>query len=409
VRSRPLAAQDLRALKIERSARPAKRYAVRRWVYAVVLAVVGALLYSVYASVLRPGVEVRVGTVTTLYPSQEFTVLNATGYVVAQRKADVASKATGRLEWLEVEEGSRVQKGEVIARLESQDVRAEMEQAAANVEVAKANLEQARAELREATLALERSRDLLKKRATPQEAYDTVVARYDRARAGVKSAAAAVSAAEAAYRVAQVAVEYTSIRAPFDGVIVAKNANIGDVVAPFSTTPLSKGAVVSMVDMDTLEVEADVSESSLQRVTVGQPCVIQLDALPESRFRCIVHRIVPTVDRTKATVLAKVQLLDKDNRILPDMSAKVAFLSREMAPEEQRPVTAVPATAVVQRNGRASVFVVRDSSVSEVPLDTGGRIGEVIAVKGGVEAGTKVVLDPPKTLKDGSSIEVAAE
>jgi RND family efflux transporter MFP subunit len=162
-----------------------------------------------------------------------------------------------------------------------------------------------------------------------------------------------------------------------------------------------------MVDMDTLEVEADVSESSLQRVQVGQACVIQLDALAESRFRCVVHRIVPTVDRTKATVLAKVRFLEQDNRILPDMSAKVAFLSREMTPEEQRPVIAAPASAVIARNGREAVYVVREGSVSEVPVTTGARLGEVVVIKQGVQPGAKVVLNPPGVLRDGSPIKVS--
>ena len=214
-------------------------------------------------------------------------------------------------------------------------------------------------------------------------------------------------AADAGYRGTQVAVEYTLIRAPFDGVILAKNANIGDVVAPFSTTPLSKGAVVSMADMDTLEVEADVSESNLQKVNLGQPCEIQLDALPDFRFRGVVHRVVPTVDRTKATVLVKVRFVDKDSRILPEMSTKVAFLSRELSPEQRRPVTVVPQSAVVSRDGKQWVFLVHRNAAAEVAVKTGSALGDGLVVSRGLSPGDKVVLNPPAGLKDGAEIKPA--
>lgn len=407
----PMAQESLQKLRIHRGEQPAvsaaPRRSRRRGIAALVmLLVIGAIGYLGYAGWLTPGVQVEVGAVTLAYPSQAFTLLNGTGYVVAQRRADVASKATGRLEWLGVEEGSRVKKGQVIAKLENQDVTATMEQAAANVSVAKANVEQAEAELKDASLGLNRARDLIEKHSISQEAYDAAVARNDKARAALTSVKAAVVAANAAYRGAQVAVEYTLIRAPFDGVILAKNANIGDVVAPFSTTPLSKGAVVSMADMDTLEVEADVSESNLQKVKLGQPCEIQLDALPDSRFRGVVHRVVPTVDRTKATVLVKVHFVDKDSRILPDMSAKVAFLSRELSPKQQRPVTVVPQSAVVSRDGKQWVFLVRGNMAAEVTVETGASLGDGLVVSQGLSPGDKVVLKPPAGLKDGAEIRL---
>src|SRR5699024_7162028 len=182
--------------------------------------------------------------------------------------------------------------------------------------------------------------------------------------------------AKASYREAKVAVEYTLIRAPFDGVILKKHADVGDVVAPLSPAIQSKGAVVSMADMNTLQVEADVSESNLMRVKINQPCEIQLDALPNKRFRGQVHMIVPTVDRAKATVLVKVRFLDKDSRILPDMSARVGFLSKELTPQELKPRTVVPASAIVRNGKQAYVFRINDShdeTVHKTPITVGER------------------------------------
>jgi HlyD family secretion protein len=342
------------------------------------------------------------------YPSQSYTVLNATGYVVAQRKAAVASKATGRLEWLGVQEGSRVKAGEVIARLEDLDLRATREQAAANLAVAQANLEQGMAELRDAKNAAQRSADLFKQGFVSQAAHDAAMARYDKASAGIASLKAAIAAARANVRGADVAIEQALIRAPFDGVVLTKNANIGDVITPFSSALDAKGAVVSIADMDTLEVEADVSESSLSKVSVGQPVEIQLDALPEQRFRGVVARTVPTVDRSKATVMTKIRFLEQHPLVLPEMSAKVAFLSREVAETERAPRTAVNREAVVQREGRAVVFVVKDDRAVKTPVQTGATLGDLVELTG-VQAGEKVVLRPADGLEGGDLVKAAAK
>ncbi|HYY15576.1 MAG TPA: efflux RND transporter periplasmic adaptor subunit, partial [Gammaproteobacteria bacterium] len=214
-------------------------------------------------------------------------------------------------------------------------------------------------------------------------------------------------AAQAAYGAAKTAVEYTLIRAPFAGVILSKHVDIGDVLAPFSSTVQSKGAVVSMADLDTLEVEADVSESNLLKIHLGQACEIQLDALPDQRFRSRVNRIVPTVDRTKATVLVKVRFVDRDSRILPDMSAKVAFLSRELAPDQQQPVTVVQPSALVSRRQQATVFLVRGDRVHETPVEAGEQLGDRTVIDRGLKPGDEVVLSPPEKLKDGARIKPA--
>ncbi len=402
-----MAESDLSKLRISRDKTVAptlpRRRRWTRWILiAAGLFVVAALIAR---NVMAP-VEVESTTVSKAYRSQSFALLNATGYVVAQRKAAVASKATGRLEWLGVREGSVVKANEVLARLESHDVVASMEQAAANIKVAQANLEQGEAELNEAERSFNRSRDLLAKNFVSQAAHDTAISRLEKARAAVSGNRAAIAVAQANYRAAQVAVEQTLIRAPFDGVVLTKNANVGDVITPFSSALGSQAAVVTMADMATLEVEADVSESNLGKVKVDQPCEIQLDALPDARFRGRLLRMVPTVDRAKATVMAKVRFAELDPRILPEMSAKVAFLSEEV-PESERGarIAALPA-AVVERDAKKVVFVIRDGRAVQTAVETGDKVGELIEIRSGVAAGDKLVLRPPEKLRDGARVTV---
>jgi RND family efflux transporter MFP subunit len=351
---------------------------------------------------------VETAPVTTAYPSQAVTALNATGYVVAQRKAAVASKATGRLEWLGVMEGSRVKQGEVIARLENRDVAASREQAAANVRVAAANIEQARAELRDAESNLNRSRELAEKKYISASALDAAVARFDKAQAALRSSEASLAVAQANLKAAEVAYDQTLIRAPFDGIVLTKSANVGDNITPFSQAADTKGAVVTMADMDTLEVEADVAESSLGRIRVGQPCEIQLDAVPDHRFPGVVNRIVPTVDRAKATVLVKIRFLERDARVLPDMSAKVAFLEREVSAAERTPVTVVPKQAIVERGGEQAVFVVTDGRAVRTRIEAGRAIGDAVAASG-VKPGDRVIVKPLDRITDGERVKAAAK
>ena len=402
-----MAQPDIAQLRIERGDKKPPRRAPRRTLVTAALCALGLAAggawykYGWHAPILVEPV-----TVTSAYPSQAFTLLNATGYVVAQRKAAASSKATGRLEWLGVAEGSRVKQGEVIARLEDRDVGATMEQAAANVKLAQANLEQGEAELKDAQAAFNRSRELLAKGFVSSAAHDSAVARLNKAQAAVSGFNAAIAVAKASLRGAAVAVEQTRIRAPFDGVVLTKNANVGDVITPFSSATGSQAAVVTMADMGTLEVEADVSESNLAKVRPGQPCEIQLDAVPDARFPGVVHRLVPTVDRTKATVLTKIRFDEIDARVLPDMSAKVAFLTRTLTADERKPRTAVLASAVVMRNGRQVIYLIRGRTVSETAVQTGERMGDLLELKSGARPGDKVVARPADKLVDGAAVDV---
>lgn len=399
---------DLTRLRIDRNTTQAPR--ARRWIRrlatSAVLIAFGLAAVAYWRS--RAPLAVETATVVTAYPSSAYTLLNATGYVVAQRKAAVASKATGRLEWLGVREGSTVKANEIVARLENKDVTAQMEQAAANVKLAQANVEQARAEFQEAERALNRSHELLAKSFVSQAAHDTAVGRFERAKAALSAQTAAVAVAQASLRSAQVAVEQTLIRAPFDGVVLTKNANVGDVITPFSSALGSQAAVVTMADMSTLEVEADVSESAVGKVRLDQPCEIQLDALPDTRFRGTVSRMVPTVDRAKATVTVKIRFQDKDDRILPEMSAKVGFLTQEVPPEQRNRRTVVAPGAIVERDGRRVAFVVREERAVETPVETGAKLGDAIEVVKGLEPGSRVIVRPPAQLRDRAAVSTAA-
>jgi len=402
-----VAEEDLSKLKIDRTRKTLKmpgQWKRYRWVIAAVLAVAAGLL--LYWGIFSPAVKVEVATVSLYHPSQAYTQLNASGYVVAQRKSAVASKITSRLLEITVEEGSRVRKGDVIARLEGDDAIAARDQAKANLTVARYNLEQAKAELEDAAVSFEREKDLLSKEFTSKAQFDAAEARYKKAQAGVAGAEAAVKAGQAALQAAYVNLEYTLIRAPFDAVVLTKDADVGDIITPLGAAANAKAAVVTIADMSSLQVEADVSESNLGLVRPGQPCEIHLDAIPDSRFRGVVHAIVPTVDRTKATIMVKVRFLDMNPNILPEMSAKVAFLSKAVSDDERKPRLAVNRSALVSRDGPTSVFVVRSDRVEETPLRLGREFGEMAEVLEGVKQGDRIVLNPSKRLLDGSKVKL---
>lgn len=368
---------------------------------AVVLAV------GVVASLFRHGaVTVETTTVSLFYPTQSFTLLNASGYVVAQRKAAVASKTTGRMEWIGVEEGSRVTAGQVIARLENKDLEAVVSQMEAGLQNAKAVREQSRAELAEAEKTFRRQKELLASGIVSQADYDSAEARFKRAGAATAGAEAGIATAAATLQGAAVNLGYSLIRAPFDAVVLTKNADVGDIITPLGAAANAKAAVVTIADLASLQVEADVSESNLAQIRKGQPCEIMLDAIPGSRYRGVVHTIVPTADRSKASVMVKIRFLERDQRIYPEMSAKVAFLQREAQPRDTVARLAVNPAAVVTRNGRSGVYLVSGDTVRFTPVTPGEKLGDLVEVAG-LKSGDKVALKPLEKLDDGSKIAVA--
>ena len=403
-----MAQEDLNKLTIDKerySATPTKGKRGRFWLVTGIVVVLLALV--AWRVVVTRSIEVEVATVSLVYPSQTFSLLNASGYVVAQRKAAVSSKATGRLEWLGVEEGSVVKADQLVARLENRDVAATRAQAAANLATARTSLEQARVEQKDAARNLARSKELITQGIISQSDYDTAQARHDRDLAATAGALTTITSVQAALAGAEAALDYTQIRAPFDGVVLTKNADVGDIVSPLAAAANAKAAVVTLADMGSLEVEADVSESNLAKVRVGQPCEILLDALPESRFRGVLHTVVPTADRSKGSVMVKVRFLDKDPRILPEMSAKVAFLERPVGPGETKPRVALPPAAVVTRDGKSVVYLLKGDKVVQTPVVLGARIGDLVEVVSGVKAGERIATKPLEKLHDQSAIKTA--
>jgi RND family efflux transporter MFP subunit len=347
---------------------------------------------------------VEVATVVSVSTNSVATALHASGYVVAQRQADVASKATGRLVALYVGPGDRVKDGQILAKIESADVTARLHQSQANLGSAQAALTQARAVADEATLDYERKRGLHEASLVSKAEFDASSARHATSQAGVASAQAAVEAAQAAVRAAAVELEYTVIRAPFNGTVLTKNADVGEIVAPFGSSSTARAAVVRIADMTSLMVEADVSERHLDQVKQGAPAEITLDAYPQQRYRGLVDTIVPTADRAKATVLTKIRFADLDERVLPEMSAKVAFLSNEPSPSPSASRLAVPERALGTRESRRVLFVLRHDRAVETTVEPGATTNGLTEVRGSVAPGDRVVVNPPDDLTDGARV-----
>jgi HlyD family secretion protein len=361
------------------------------------------ILTGLFASAL----PVQITTATPVYPSQTVADFNASGYVVAQRRASVASKATGRLEHLAVQEGSRVKQGDTLAELENDDLKAEYAQIGGQLAAAQADLARAETEKRTAERNYTRYKNLWEQRVVPQIDYETVEDRYAKARAGVESAKATIQSFEAARSRASVLIEYTVIRAPFDGVVLTKNADVGEVVAPFGSSINAKAAVVTMADLSSLMVQADVSESFLPRVYIDQACEIQLDALPDIRFPGKVNTIVPTADRTKGTVMVKVSFDRLDPRILPEMSARVAFLTRPLSPQELLPFLGAHREVITQRNGSQGLFQVAGDRVQWLAVPKPEFKGDYVVLAGLMKGGEQIALKPPPSLKSGDRIKIA--
>ncbi len=402
-----MSVDDLSRLRIDRTKYQTHRNKRKRYfLLLIILAVsaVGGILYG--TGILRPSTRVEVTNVTTIYPSQTFTLLNASGYVVAQRKSAVSSKITSWLETLLVEEGSIVKKGEIIATLENKDVMAALEKAKANREVACFELEQAEAGLTEAVLTFNRIKELLEDDVASPSEHDAVVARHKSAVATVAAKKAAVRSSVSALNEAEINLEYTYLRAPFDAVVLTKNADVGDIVTPVGAATNARASVVTIADMDSLQVEVDVSESNIEQVKTDQPCEIQLDALTDKRFRGKVHMIVPTADRSKASVLVKVAFLDKDPSILPEMSAKVLFLKREITEKDQIPLKALHVSSIVEDKGHDFVYVLTGNRVKEKRIDTGRRLESMVEILSGLETGDRIVLSPPDKIKDGMKVKI---
>ncbi len=382
---------------------------VNRFLFVIIsVALLSTIGYLAnYAGLFASAVPVQITTVTWVYPSQTLAEFNASGYVVAQRRASVASKATGRLEHLAVQEGSRVKQGDILAELENGDVKAEYAQAAAQLAAARADLVKAETEKRTAERNFRRYQNLWEQKVIPQAEYETSEDQYTRTRAGVDAVKANIRALEAASNRASLLIEYTAIRAPFDGVVLTKNADVGEVVAPFGSSINAKAAVVTMADLTSLMVQADVSESFLPRVHVGQACEIQLDALPDSRFPGTVDTIVPTADRAKGTVMVKVAFDHLDPRILPEMSARVAFLTRPLSEQERLPFLGAHREVLTHHNGSQGLYQIVNDRAQWIAAPVAEFKGDYVILAGLLKEGEQVVLKPLPSLNSGDRIKIA--
>jgi HlyD family secretion protein len=393
---------ELASLRIDRDRRARSP---RRWPLLLLLpgALLIAGLYGLRARAALSGIAVDTVRASVLRPAEAGAgapLLTSSGYVVARRKAVVSAKIQGRLAELKVEEGSRVREGQLLARLESADYQAQVSRA-------RAQLERAQADLAENERQLRQAERLTSENIMARDQLEAVQSRVRIAEAGISQARAELAYAQAALR-------DTRILAPFSGTVVKKMAEVGESVAPIPpgvNLSTSSGAIVALADLDTLEVEADVAESNVARLGPEQPAEVTVEAFPDRRYRAVLRQVIPTADRTKATVQVKVTILDKDQNLKPEMSAKVTFLERARpapaagsAPEA--PVVLIPAEALVTREGKPVVFEVKDGKARRRAILTGPtRQGQVV-VQQGLTGSETLVARPPDTLRDGDSVKV---
>jgi len=388
---------DLSRLRIDRS--EIERSTPGRGVLILVLgAAVVALFIAIVAwTRLAPGgVEVQVAIASTTGGGAVTGAgISASGYVVARTKASVSAKVPGRLAYLGVSEGSVVRRGDVIARLENDDYRAA-------VSAAEARVRQLTVERDQASRDVERATRLHAERVLSDAELENQSAR-------LRSLAAQVDAARAELEVARASFENTIVVAPFDGTVLRKDAEVGEFVAPSTAGGgLTRTAIVTMADLRTLEVEVDVNEAYIAQVKNGQPCLITLDAYPDTSFAGRVRQVVPTADRQKATVQVKVAILDRDPRILPEMGAKVAFVRpEEGAAQDAAPRRVlVPASAIVRDADGARVWMVVDGRATATRVETGSPRGNQVEIRTGLTGGERVILTPPDGIKDGARVRV---
>jgi len=394
---------DLASLKIDREKPQRSPW---RWPLLLFVPVILGLLglYGLRVRQAFAAVEVQAVKPTLQKKEQAGAagspILTASGYVVARRKAVVSAKIQGRLAELRVEEGSRVQSGEIIAKLESADYEAQVVRAKAQVLRAEVDLAENQRQLRLA----ER---LTRESVLAQDQYEAAQSRVKIAEAALKQSQADVALYEALF-------QNTQIRAPFSGVVVKKMAEVGESVAPIPpgvNISTASGAIVALADLDTLEVEADVSESNVAKLGPSQPAEVTVEAFPDRRYKAVLRQVIPTADRTKATVQVKVTILDKDKDLKPEMSAKVTFLEIAKASDATSdapvaPVVSVPKAAVANRDGRPVVFEIREGKARSRAVVVGVERGGQVVVKEGLVGGETLVSNPPDTLKDGDPVRV---
>ncbi len=403
----------LDALRIDDAARSG-RGRMARWL--LVLLLIAGVMAAGYAWLRwrTAAVPVRVAAVVegAGYEEAGQVVLNGSGYVTARRRATVSSKVTGKVVEVNVEEGMAIKAGQVLARLDDTTAKAHLAVAEAELEAARGNLEETRVRLQEARVELERTRKLAAEGIMNQADLVSAEATYDALAARLAAAERQVTVAEALVALRRTDLEDTTIRAPFSGVAVSKDAQPGEMISPVSAGGgFTRTGICTIVDMQSLEIEVDVNESDIGRISPGQPVEATLDAYPGWRIPAHVITTVPTADRQKATVLVRIGFEELDPRILPDMGVKVAFLGARQAegnPTPARPRLLVPRSALVTANGQQYVFVVREGVAVRRAVRTETAYGDEVEVVSGLSANENVIVDPPRDLADGRRVHVTS-
>ena len=404
----------LKELRIDRSAPPPPTSHRGLWIALAAVAALLVLALVAWAVFGRTrGVEVRTATVAAIgNGSSSGSVLDATGYVVARRMATVSAKITGKVREVFIEEGMKVEEGQVMATLDPLDADAERTLASAQHSAARSQVESVRAQLSEAEANARRLSTLVQQQLVSKAQYDEAVAARDSLRAELITSERNAKVASDRLRIADIGVDNTIVRAPFAGVITAKAAQPGEIVSPLATGGFTRTGIGTIVDMDSLEVEVEVGEAFIGRVQPKMPIEATLNAYPDWKIPGEVIAIIPAADRGKATVKVRVALKQKDARIVPDMGVSVRFLQTE-PPKDAAPVARgvrVPASALTQRDGADVAFAIAGEDADRVELrtvKTGRSLGDEREVLSGLSAGDEVVLDPPAELDDGARVRVA--
>ncbi len=403
----------LQQLRIDRSEERTRSRGPGLVIAGVVALVVAAALAAGGWWWLRGGKAIQVEAATAVVPSSDgagpMAVLQATGYVTARREATVSAQITGTLTDVMIEEGEHVEQGQVLALLEDTAQKAALAQAEAQLRAAEAQLAEFTAQLAQSRRDLKRAEDLVGRKLVSQQAVELARTEVETRAAQVETQKKQVELAQAGVRGAQVQLDYCTIRAPFAGVVIAKAAQVGEIVSPFSAGGgFTRTGIGTIVDMDSLEIEVDVNESYINRVVAKQKTEAVLDAYPDWKIPGHVIAIIPTADRSKATVKVRVALDQKDARIVPDMGVRVSFL--EEAPGAGQPApppkgVLVPAQSIVQRDGKSVVFAIDGDRARVRAVTPGQQMAELRLVEG-VASGTRLVREPPAEMTDGARVTI---
>jgi RND family efflux transporter MFP subunit len=398
----------LKELRIDREARPTRSRVRRALVAALIVLVLGASGWLAWARFSVPTVRTMVVRAASDEPGAG-SVLDASGYVTARRQATVSTKITGKVTEVLIEEGARVEEGAVLARLDDTEARAQVSLAQAQLTAARSQLAEIRAQLGQAERDHERQAELLKRGLVSAQSVDATLTQRDMLRARLATAQEQVRVSQQSLDVAQVQLDNTIVRAPFSGVVTAKTAQPGEMVSPISAGGgFIRTGIGTIVDMESLEIQVDVNESFINRVTPGQPVEAMLNAYPDWKIPASVIAIIPTADRSKATVKVRIAITQKDGRLVPDMGVRVAFLGGDAGrtAAAAKPLVLVPADAVREGGGAAAVFVYADGKVQRRAVTLGRAVGASRQVLSGLRDGERVVLAPPASLRDGAAVRV---